>query len=816
MCYPLLCRRLWSLLAWAVSLVLLDASRCQCDPQWLPGDAPAAFTGWVAGMTRWDPDGAGPLPDVLVAVGGVGGFPSAAKVATYDGVRWTNIPIQGINATAVTNWNGQLVVAAGSEILRRDNGAWVSMGTVPPFSVHAMTTFNNDLYVAGYFSLVGGVAANNIARWNGSTWSAVGAGTNGTVRALQVFQSVLWVGGSFSSAGGANASNLAIWNGSAWVGTASANGPVECFVPRFGVALAQTYLFVGGSFTAIGGVAAQHVARYSPTAGTWSALGTGLIGTTCVALNVATTGFNSYELVAAIPDNFSNRIFRWDIATSTWIGLGSPQADPRCLSLWAGQHVVGTAPAATLSKAVFRYASGAWSGLMGTGIDGFVNAVLADGADTIIGGAFLEISGVPFGGIARGSPGSWSALGNGMNGSVYALVRMPNGDVVAGGSFSSAGGLVANNIARWNGTAWGPLGSGVNGRVFALCVTPAGELIAGGDFTYAGGGLVNRIARWTGSAWANVGVGFDGPVHSLLARSNGDLVAGGSFTTTALRIARWNGLVWSTLGGGSQQFVPALAELPDGRIVASGAFGGVTGSIAAWNGTAWGPVHTSGQPTLMLPYAFRVLADGDLLACGNGSTVIEGIVRLHGGAWTSIGFPKSAVLAVDQGIDGKLRVGGTFVGDTNSDASVFALRSVPCPAVATTFAPGCPSSGGGNTLTTTSLPWANGTFRAMATGLPTTAVVIAVTGMTAVAPPLPLSVVFAQGGPGCNLHVAPDILGLLLTTNGTAVSEVSLPNTSSIVGLTFFHQLVPIETDALGNWIAVTATNALQLTAGIF
>ncbi len=37
-----------------------------------------------------------------------------------------------------------------------------------------------------------------------------------------------------------------------------------------------------------------------------------------------------------------------------------------------------------------------------------------------------------------------------------------------------------------------------------------------------------------------------------------------------------------------------------------------------------------------------------------------------------------------------------------------------------------------------------------------------------------------------------------------------------LVGLTFFHQMVPIELDVLGNWVSATATNALQLTAGMF
>ena len=93
---------------------------------------------------------------------------------------------------------------------------------------------------------------------------------------------------------------------------------------------------------------------------------------------------------------------------------------------------------------------------------------------------------------------------------------------------------------------------------------------------------------------------------------------------------------------------------------------------------------------------------------------------------------------------------------------------------------------------------------------------LTVTSVTSFVPGVPLSLAFAQAGPGCDLFVAPDILGVLVTTTGTATSQFVLPNTPPLVGVTFFHQMVPIELDAFGAWIAVTATNALQLTAGQF
>ncbi|MCX6165400.1 MAG: hypothetical protein NTU73_11185, partial [Ignavibacteriae bacterium] len=40
--------------------------------------------------------------------------------------------------------------------------------------VNALTVFNNEIIVGGYFQSAGGVSANYIAKWNGTTWSPLG------------------------------------------------------------------------------------------------------------------------------------------------------------------------------------------------------------------------------------------------------------------------------------------------------------------------------------------------------------------------------------------------------------------------------------------------------------------------------------------------------------------------------------------------------------------------------------------------------------------------------------------------------------------
>ncbi len=143
--------------------------------------------------------------------------------------------------------------------------------------------------------------------------------------------------------------------------------------------------------------------------------------------------------------------------------------------------------------------------------------------------------------------------------------------------------------------------------------------------------------------------------------------------------------------------------------------------------------------------------------------------------------------------------------------------STTCPATAAPTGVGCPGTGGGSQLTALTLPWVDATFRARGTGLPTSALVLTLTSVTAVPQGVaPLTLAFPFAGTGCDVLVAPDILGLVVTSNGIADSSFFLPSLPPIVGVTFHHQMVPIELDAQGAWTSVTSTNALRLTAGFF
>jgi hypothetical protein len=109
-------------------------------------------------------------------------------------------------------------------------------------------------------------------------------GVDGSVFAIAVSGSNVYVGGSFALAGGVAANNIAEWNGT--MGTWSAlgsgvNGDVNA------IAVVGSDIYVGGSFTEAGGVMANNIAVWDGQ--NWSALGSGVNGSV-LALAAAQDG----------------------------------------------------------------------------------------------------------------------------------------------------------------------------------------------------------------------------------------------------------------------------------------------------------------------------------------------------------------------------------------------------------------------------------------------------------------------------------------------------------------------------------------------
>jgi hypothetical protein len=226
-------------------------------------------------------------------------------------------------------------------------------------------------------------------------------------------------------------------------------------------------LYVGGSFLQAGGVATNHIARYTPETSTFSDLGTGMEG----------SGYYTY--VSSLAIDSTGRLYAGGIF-------------PRA----------GGVPLHNLAM----YENGRWSEI-GGGTDNSVYDIAVGSAGEIyIGGEFRRVGGQRMEFIARWN-GRWDSLGIGVDRPVNALATYRN-FLFAGGAFILAGPNVANGVARWDGTFWRTMGSGItgsftNGVVYALAVDDS-AIHVGGEFALAGRKPSASFASWYGPLTSGV------------------------------------------------------------------------------------------------------------------------------------------------------------------------------------------------------------------------------------------------------------------------------------------------------------------------
>ncbi|MCC6675603.1 MAG: hypothetical protein IT436_00540 [Phycisphaerales bacterium] len=295
-------------------------------------------------------------------------------------------------------------------------------------------------------------------------------------------------------------------------------------------------LYVGGSYTRIGGLATRGVARWNPATGVWSAVGGGCYSTFSNSFSAAITGYD----FGAGPE----------LVVGGGFSTAGGELDTINLARWDGSS---------------------WSGMPGGQPDGAVWAMQEWNGRLYVGGGFTTIGGIAASGIASYSAAEgWRPLGAGMGAgfspAVFALKVFDDGTgekLYAGGRFDSIGG-VSGFIARWTGSAWQQIGMGVRGAVTFSGIEAIGvhegKLYAGGwDLRPNGTGGTSSVVMWSGSTWSRAGQYLGGRTTSLLSWDDGSgarLYAGGTAQPNTAQLARLEGTVWVTVDGGMTE--PAL------------------------------------------------------------------------------------------------------------------------------------------------------------------------------------------------------------------------------------------------------------------
>ncbi len=689
--------------------------RKQAGPAWtacalalafLLADQPAvalAADGWEGGFGLVGADG--PIHTAIVAedsitVGGdidVIGGAAVGNIARWDGDSWNAIgnPFNGTvrslaekdgilyaggdftkssfaNMPKIAKWNGTQWSALGTGI----------QGPATGTRVNAVAFYQDNLYVAGNFTKVGGENSLDIGYWDGAAWHAVG-GTDsaGELHEMVVYDDELCVVGAFEQIGNVNTEGVACWDGQNWHALGSGlNGAA------LAVATHNGFLYVGGSFTFAGGKSTGRVARWDGT--TWSSIGFPLQQV------VSSIGFRGNTVVVGVGGgSTTDPDHPWLIE---WNGASWSPADIQPDGL---VHALVASDFGLLAVGAFPRAGqvvlggiGFWSGLAWTtfvepgqrGLHGTAEDFATFQGQLYVAGNFRAGGEVPATLVARWNVDRWEVVANteaGASASVDALAVLGD-ELFAGGNFSRIGGMEADNVARWDGVAWSPVGDGLDDRVSALHVLD-GKLYAGGSFDNVATTPATpaaHVAAWDGQEWSALGGGVDGNVLAL-TDSGGDLIVGGAFLNAggpvaALHVARWNGSSWSAVGAGFEGTVYALHD--DGETLYAGGAITATGltqlsGIAKWSGSQWLPLGSGlfdddgiGTVRALTSFGGNLLVGGSFKTAGGVEA--SQIARYDGSVWFPIppGFRRPRVASgerVDALLvhDQSLWVGGSFV-----------------------------------------------------------------------------------------------------------------------------------------------------------
>ncbi|MFG0284010.1 MAG: GC-type dockerin domain-anchored protein [Phycisphaerales bacterium JB039] len=519
-------------------------------------DLDGGVDGPVRALVAWDPDGAGPAPDLVVAAGqftqaglsAATGPIAVRAVAAWDGAGWRalgdGLPGEPADLRVVDvdgDGAGELFAAARlpgvAAVFAFDGAAWREIGSWPGHAIEVLAAWAPT--GAAPARLV--AAAGPIVRlWDGAAWEqlpptplpdgriagAVGVDLDGA--GPQPDQLVVLMG-PWRYSGGV----LAAFDGAAWrvLEEVSITADAFCDLVAFdpdgpgplapGVFYVSDERFIGEYIVAtlqFHGEWPEWIPRY---------IGPWLYPTSRVGLALwrrRPSGVMPEMWVALEQDAWDPTVFGFRLDGSSGLGL----SDAALLQTDGVSELIAIG-----SRGLSRHDGDAWRAWAPTDDD--VRDLLVDDPDgpgpadgrLYVCGGFEEIDGVPAGGAALWADGAWSPLGAGSR--YYNGLAMV--DVGAGPRLHAGGARVTGSaeagVVQWDGDAWRPVGivSGIGARWVSEIIAhdpdgagPAPELlVAAGRFTAIDGVPASGVALFDGARWAPADPAFDDIVDHLVS-----------------------------------------------------------------------------------------------------------------------------------------------------------------------------------------------------------------------------------------------------------------------------------------------------------
>jgi Secretion system C-terminal sorting domain/PQQ-like domain/Domain of unknown function (DUF5122) beta-propeller len=497
----------------------------------------------------------------------------------------------------------------------------------------------NILYTGGSYTQIGGQPRNNIAAIDMSTGEATPWNPNadGGVWRLLLRDSTLYVAGSFAHIGGQSRSMIAeldLRTGLATNWNPSAQGPGTPYPYVLSLLIHGDRLYVGGSFSSIGGQARHGLAGF---------------------------------------DLASGELSDWDpaaFATPTLPEIYVMRGDARSIYVGGRFQSIGGQPRNYLAEL---------DPTTGTATDwnpdpsSIVYAMAISGNTVLVGGVFRSFHMLTRHNLAAfdlktGEVTDWNPDPDGVI--IYSLVAN-RGKIYVGGHFSQIGGQPRSSLAALDAqtglaTAWSPDAD----QVVRAILVRGDTVYAGGAFSRIGG----QPRHYLAAVDAVTGMATDwnpDPDDGVLALAmRGDtLYAGGTFVRMGGQTHRSLAAVDARSGAvlpwrlDTSGFIFGLA-IGRNTVYAAGGFDLVNGmsqpnmlAFDATNGTLrdWAPSPNGPREDYYAATAYAIATRGDTVFVG--------------GDFTTIGGERRASLAALDGVSGAV-----LDWDPNPDQSVHALE----------------------------------------------------------------------------------------------------------------------------------------------
>lgn len=461
------------------------------------------------------------------------------------------------------------------------NTSFPIVGTETSDDVKAIVSDGSGgYYIAGSFTSVGGSTRNNIARINSdgtlNSWNA-GANCNGAIKSIAVSAdfSTVYVGGDFTTIGQSSSSSrnriaaLSASTGNATSWDPNSNGSVNSLVLS-----ASSTIYVGGSFTSIGGQTRNYIAEIntgSNTATTWNPNANNSVNVILLSgsnLYVGGTftsiGGNTRNYLARVPNN-SNTSDSWNPnADNTIYALAISGSNVFVGGSFSSIGGVTISALAVLdANTNTNMANSSWTSSISinSGTPS-VRGLTVDGTNLYVAGEFSSIgsttknnvAGVNISSLTSFTLGSFSTT----TGSLANVAFVSSTNIYIGGSFYVSAGSTRNNIASINGStgeinSWNP---NANNQVNDIIISSDGNTAyVSGNFTSIGGQSRNRLAKLStssGNADATWNPNADAGVEKMsLNSTETTLFFYGGFSNINGSTARSSVAAVSTSGAGT-------------------------------------------------------------------------------------------------------------------------------------------------------------------------------------------------------------------------------------------------------------------------